>query len=209
MGSCACPKPTKLTAIPKTDCPTDIGQIQKFIFQRGGYQFNAAGTPTPSDITKKADWALLVAATGDTHVVATPLIGGDPIITPGAAITNGGGDNSTLNGQAELTGKNPSDFTGVFKSLSSATKKAIQALSCELDLVVYLVNNNDKIIASEVADGVYEGFPVSSVFLSDRGNNGFGTKDVFNFQFSLKPDYDDNLAIISPESGFSPLRDIA
>lgn len=207
MAGCKCPQATALTTIPDQDCKVNLEQIQKIAVQRGGYVWDAAAV-TPTDITKKADWLLLKAAIGDTKVVVTPLVGGDPVINAGDKITNGGGDNSTLNGQEELTGKNPSQFTGVWKSLSSEVKKAMQELSCETDLVVYFINENNKIIANEIEADKYTGFPISSFFVSDRNNAGFGSKDAFNVSFNLVANWDDNLVILDPEATFRPLVDL-
>ena len=207
MSKCKCPKGAALTEIPAdADCPTNLEQVQKFVFQRKGYQFQAAGDPA-TDPSKKADWLALLAAVGDTKAVATPLIGGDPVITPGEPITSGGGGNDTLNGVEEVNGVNPSIFTGNFKSLASATKRAMTDLGCE-DLVVYFVNQYNQIAANEISEGVFEGFPISNFFISDRGNNGFGTKDTFAFRFSLAPRWDDYLVLITPEAGFRPLVDL-
>ena len=207
MAGCKCPKATVLSEIPTQDCDVDLEQLQKFGFQRGGYAFDLAGVP-PTDITKKADWLALKVATDDTKVVFTPLIGGDPVITAGDAITSGGGDNSTLNGVEEVQGTNPSNFTGVFKSLSSEVKAKLQELECEKDLVVYPINQNGKIVARKIAEGIYGGFPISSFHISDRNNAGFGTKDTFNVKFTLPARWDNDLVLIDPETTFRPLQDL-
>lgn len=207
MAGCNCPGNAALKPIPEQDCFVDFGQLQRNMFQRGGFSFDTNADPA-KDITKKADWLALKAAVGATKVVVTPLIGGNPIITPGEPITNGGGDNSTLNGQEELRGTNPSVFTGEYKSLSSAVKTAMVELECEKDLQVYFVNGDNKIIANKVADGVYTGFPASNFHISDRNNQGFGNPDTFNVRFSLPPRWDANAVIIDPENGFRPLQDL-
>ena len=209
MANCKCPKATTLTDIPTQDCDVDLEQLQKFGFQREGFVFdNTLVKPeVPMDITKKADWLLLKSATDDTKVVFTPLIGGDPIITAGEPILNGGGDNSTLNGVEELLGTNPSTFTGLFKSLSSEVKTAMEDLSCE-KLVVFPINQNGKIIANKIAEGVYTGFPIQGFHISDRNNNGFGTKDTFAVRFTLPARWDRNLVLLDPETGFRPLVDL-
>lgn len=210
MANCKCPKATELTDIPTQDCDVDLEQLQKFGFQRDGFMFDATAVApaTPTDITKKADWLTLKTATDETKVVFTPLIGGDPIITAGEPILNGGGDNSTLNGVEELQGTNPSTFTGVFKSLASNVKTALVDLECEKNLVVYFVNQNGKIIANQVAEGQYTGFPVQGFHITDRNNNGFGTKDTFAVRFTLPARWDANLVILDPENGFRPLVDL-
>lgn len=210
MGNCKCPKATTLTDIPMQNCDVDLEQLQKFGFQRDGFKFNntLVSPEVPTDITKKADWLVLKSATDDTKVVFTPLIGGDPVITSGDPILNGGGDNSTLNGVEELLGTNPSTFTGVFKSLSSTVKKALSELECETNLVVFPINQNGKIIANKIAEGIYTGFPIQGFHITDRTNNGFGTKDTFRVRFTLPARWDDNLVILDPENGFRPLVDL-
>ena len=208
MANCKCPANTALTSIPTQDCRVDLEQMQKFIFQRGGYIWDAAGTPTPTDITAKADWLTLKAATDDTKVVVTPLVGGDPAIAAGEKVSNGGGDNSTLNGEEELLGKQPSVFTGVWKSLAPAVKKAMEELTCETDLVVYPVNQHNKIIAKQVDVDKYAGIPISSFFISDRNNSGFATKDTFNVSWNLPAGWDNDLVMLDPEANFRPLVDL-
>lgn len=208
MANCKCPPETAIGDILTQDCAVDFEQLQKYVFQRGGFMWDSAGTPVPYDITKKSDWALLKSATDSKKVVSTPLIGGDPIITAGEPILNGGGDNSTLNGVEELQGTNPSTFTGMFKSLSSEVKGSMVGLECEDDLQVYFINQNDKIIANKVADGQYTGFPVQGFHISDRTNGGFGTKDTFAVRFTLPARWDNNAVIVDPETGFRPLKDL-
>lgn len=207
MANCKCPQGSELADIPEQDCKVDFEQLQKFIFQREGYEWDAGATPTPMDITKKADWLTLKAATGNTKVVVTPLIGGDPVITPGEPILNGGGDNSTLNGVEELQGTNPSTFTGVFKSLASDVKTAMVDLECE-NLVVYPINQNGKIIAKKTGTGKYVGIPVQGFHIGDRSNQGFGTKDTFAVRFTLPARWDNDVELIEPEVGFRPLVDL-
>jgi hypothetical protein len=208
MAGCNCPASASLTTIPTQDCAVNVGQLQKNVFQREGFRFDAEADPTPHDITKKADWLALKAAVNGTKVVVTPLIGGDPIITAGEPITNGGGDNSTLNGVEELQGTNPSVFTAVYKSLGSKLKSAMVGLECEKNLVVYFVNQDNKIIANEIEPGVYTGFPVTGFHITDRNNAGFGTNDTFGVRFSLPARWDENLVILDPETGFRPLQDL-
>jgi hypothetical protein len=160
------------------------------------------------DPTKKADWLTLKAATDNEKVVFTPLIGGDPVIAAGEPITTGGGDNSTLNGVEEVQGTNPSIFTGLYKSLSPAVKAKLTELACEKDLVIYPINDSNKIFANKIATGQYMGIPITGFHVSDRNNNGFGTKDTFAVRFSLPAGWDNTLELIEPETGFRPLSDL-
>jgi hypothetical protein len=203
---CNCPAPKSLTEIIAEVCGVNLKQIQRLGFQRrqSGFPFDE------NSILDLAEWQTYLTAGGDTKIVVTPLIGGDPVIEAGDKITTGGGDNSTLNGVEELEGVNPSNFSAVFKSLSSITEQQIKKLICEKNLVVYLFLQGGNIAC--VSDDVINagtkrnGFPCESVFLSDRNNAGFGTKDTFNFSFALPAGWSENLVIFKPN--FNPLTDL-
>lgn len=209
LFECSCPKATALTDVPTQDCPIDFSQIQRYGFQRGGNSFDtSAGTPT--DITLLADWQTLRTAIDDTKIVVSPLIGADPIITPGDPISNGGGDNSTLNGVEEITGTNPSSASATFNSLSPEIEKAMKALICEPDLTVYLFLKGGKIVAKKiVADQQYSGLPIQSFFFGDRGNEGFGTKDTNFMSFQLPAGWSEDIEVFDAvDLDFNPLTDL-
>ena len=206
---CNCPKNTALTEIPQQDCPFNLRQIQRYIFQRGGYLFDVAGTP-PSDIQLLADWQALKTVMDDTKVVITPLIGADPVIESGDAITNGGGDNSTLNGVEENEGTNPASASAMFKSISPEIEKAMKNLICETDLVVYFVLQGGRIAAKKIeGSDQYTGFTAQSFFFSDRGNQGFGTKDLNTMTFQMPAGWSEDIVIFdSDELNFNPITDL-
>jgi hypothetical protein len=205
MDTCNCPAPTSLTEIPKQDCGVNLKQIQRVAFQRNGNQFGADAT-VPNTILELADWQALMAATDNTKIVITPLIGANPTIEPGDAITSGGGDNSTLNGVEEVEGVNPSAFSCEFKELSPAIEKAMKTLLCEKSLTVYLILQGGKIAVVEIDTDKYKGFGIQSPFLSDRGNQGYATKDTHTMSFSLAAGWSEDLVIITPN--FNPLTEL-
>lgn len=204
MKGCDCPKPTALTDIPTSDCPFDIKQIQKIIFQRGGNKFLL------DTIKTLAAWTPLKTAIDSTKIVVSPFVGGNPIIAPGGAITEGGGDNSTLNGIEEVTGSNPSLFTCDFKSLKPAQEEAFKKLICEKNLQVYFVTEENKIIATQEglaeADS-HKGLPISAFYFDDRDNQGFGKQDLNKLRFSLASGWSTKIVKIVAED-FSPLTDL-
>ncbi len=61
-------------------------------------------------------------------------------------------------------------------------------------------------IGAATATGGRNGFNCESVFLSDRNNAGFGTKDTFNFSFALPAGWSENLIVVKPN--FNPLTDL-
>jgi hypothetical protein len=200
---CNCPAPTMLTSIGLITCGVDMTQIQRMAFQRIGDTFDGV----VSDILELADWQTKMSAVDDTKIVVTPLIGGDPTIEAGEAITNGGGDNSTLNGAEEVEGVNPSSFSCFFKSLSAEVEKALKALICEPNLRVYFFLQGGKIACVDVTAPEYEAFLLSGQpFISDRNNAGYGTKDTVNMSFNLAEGWSNDLVILEPN--FNPLTDL-
>lgn len=203
MDCSTCGENTPLIEIIAEFCGVDLRQIQKLGFQRR----QAAASFTATTILQLSEWQDYLTATDDTKIVITPYIRANAQIEAGAAITTGGGDNSTLNGVEENEGVNPSRFSGQFKSLSPAVEKAIKALNCELDLTVYLFLQGGLIVCTEITSTTYNGITIQSFFLSDRNNAGFGTKDTFNTSFAIPAGWSENICKpIKPN--FNPLTDL-
>ncbi|QHB40970.1 major head protein [Flavobacterium phage vB_FspS_tant8-1] len=202
---CNCPAPSALTEIVAENCGVDLKQIQRLGFQRVGDLFDAGGSPA-TDILTLSVWQAKMTATDNTKIVVTPIIGGDPVIEAGEAITNGGGDNSTMNGVEEVEGVNPSSFSCIFKSLPATTEKAMKKLMCEKNLVVYLFLQGGRIAVVKVSADQKKGFPIQSVFVSDRSNSGYGSKDMVNMSFQLSEGWSDDLEIVKPN--FNPLTEL-
>lgn len=200
---CNCPALSALVAIVAENCGVDLKQIQRLGFQRAGDTFDGTAL---TDIMDLSSWQTKIAAVDSTKIVLTPMISGDAIIEAGEAITNGGGDNSTLNGAEEIQGTNPSAFSCVFRSLSSTVEKQLKALICERNLVVYLFVQGGRIAVVKVATDIYKGFPIQSVFVSDRNNAGYGTLDSVSMRFSLAEGWSNDLVIVKPD--FNPFTDI-
>ena len=216
---CTCPSTGILTQIPSANCPFDLKQIQRIAFgTRGIVLWDSAtgngaadGTPLPmkdAQLDTKADWTIATTATDNSLLVITPLIGGEPKIEAGEAITEGGGDNTTLNGVELTVGTNPSKFSTKFNSLSPEQEKAIKAISCE-EVEVYFFTQDGSIIASkpDAAKENVRGFIADSFYFSDRNNEGFGTKDFFTMSFSLRAGWSEKLVKVKAID-FNPLYDI-
>lgn len=214
--NCNCPNDGILLEIPDENCPFDLKQVQRLAFATQGKVIwdsgtgSGAGNGVPqanSQVDTLADWQARRTATDNTKIVVTPKIGGDPIIEAGEAITEGGGDNSTLNGVEEVTGTNPSKFSCVFKSIAPATEKALKDLMCQ-SLEVYLFLEGGRIACEQIEGGVqHKGLNLQSMFVGDRNNKGYGTKDTNQLMFSLPSGWSENLVIVTPTT-FNPLYDI-
>jgi hypothetical protein len=206
-----CPLDPALADIPASACPENIGQIQRFWFVRKGQVIWDVVTPannlptTPStpdisglDVTVAAGWNLLFTATNEFKVVKSPLIGGDSTLTAGTTITQGGGDNSTLNGETLVNGINPTDGSARFDSLTGAQIAAFRKLACEGNgLEVYLISQEGKIWGSKVGD-LLTGFDATNVVLGSMSNAGFGTRDNNTLTFQLQFDWDESKYAVTP-----------
>ena len=201
-----CPLDPSLTDIPASACPENIGQIQRYWFVRKGQVIWDVVTPAnnvPATITGQAPedaagWNILFAAADDTKVVKSPLIGGDSTLTAGTTISQGGGDNSTLNGSTLINGINPTDGSARFDSLTGSQIAAFRTLACEGNgLEVYLVSQEGKIWGSKVGDLV-TGFDCTNVVLGSMSNAGFGTRDSNVLTFQLAFDWDETKYAVTP-----------
>ena len=209
-----CPLATSLTDIPSSACPENIGQIQRYWFVRKGvvvldtlapaFANSTPATMVGQDPTLLATWNILFSAADDSHVVLTPLIGGDSTITASAPTTFGGGDNSTLNGEQFVTAIPPSDASVRFDSLTAAQIAAFRKLTCEGNgLEVFLISQEGKIWGSQTGD-LFKGFDCTNVVLGSLTNNGFGTRDSNTMTFQLPFDWDETKAFLTP-SDFNAL----
>ena len=206
MEICDCPGAPALTTILRATCKQNLGQLQRFLFQRPGHVFDAAGTPTPNPIDTLASWTPLFAANNDTKVVSSPYV--ENFVIPRAErITEGGGDNSTIDGREIHLGWGAISALGQVAEVPGNIIKSIKKLMCEADLVVYPINQYGQIIGID-AEGLAEdgtpsgkvtGIPISSFFVSDLDNNGLNTRDKGDFGFSLDFGWRDDLVMVKPD----------
>jgi hypothetical protein len=196
---CVCPKPTALTTVERVTCRESLGQIQRFIFQRPGFHFDADADPT-KDITLLASWTPLWVAAGDTKIVSTPLLE-NVIIPKPEKISEGGGDNTTIDGREIVLGAGAITATGSLAEVPGKIIKQLKALMCE-ELVAFGVNQFGKIIGiandlATPADDVI-GIPVYTLWVSDAGNDGLNTRDKADISFALDYGWRDDLVIVTP-----------
>ena len=215
LPGCDCGTPADLTTMVNPLCLEDIGQIQRgFIVKKGNVVWD---TTTPlnnlpasiaSDlITEEAGWATLIALATDDKVVVTPLaLAYNSTITAGSAVTTGGGDNSTPNGEIQHNGFNPADLVIQFGSMSKDQVSIMRKWGCD-NLEMYFINNAGQIIArldDSGAQDLVTGFPLINFRLGSKTNAGFGTKDFNESTAQLAFDYDEFLAWYTP-TDFSAL----
>jgi hypothetical protein len=196
--ACNCPVPAALTTITSTSCPEEMGQIQRVWFVRKGQVVwdtataGAANVPvtiTGDLVTVVAGWTTLSTAPDDTKVIFAPLFGGDIVINPGDIITQGGNDNSTLNGQTYFVAFPDSTFSARYDQLTATQTSELKLLICE-DLEAYFINEDGDIIGDASTSGTFKGFDVTNVALQSRSVQGFATRDSNILTFQLDADWD-------------------
>jgi len=202
MEACVCPKPASLTDVLRATCKENLGQIQRFIFQRVGEDNHFAVAPGGLGlITALASWTPLWIATDDSKVVSSPYVE-NFVIPRTEAVTEGGGDNSTLDGIEMVIGANAATAIGQIAETPSSILAALRTLMCEPELQVYMINQWGQVIGRDnlpEAPGTdVVGIPIRAFFVSDADNNGLNTRDKADIRFGLEYGWRDNLAIIKP-----------
>ena len=192
---CVCPLPAALGSPPVVECPENLGQIQKLLFVR---KSDTATFADETTIVLIINWTPLLTAVDDTKVVATHFFE-NHIIPQAEPITEGGGDNTTLNGVEQVLGVGPITVTGNFRNVPNAHIKALKALICE-DLSVFMVNNNGKIIGKQPGGTGTGVFPIDiyTWFIADAGSEGLNTADKANFRYSLVEGWRDDIVLFTP-----------
>ncbi len=211
MVTCSCPAATSITSIPAVTCAENFGQIQKIAFQR----VHSSGTTknsftTAAAITALASWTTYTTANDGTKIVVSPYINA-PATEAGAPRTAGGG-NESLGGIEEIVGREPTSFTATLNGVPQSVVKAMKALECESEvgnLGVYLFNEAGQIacLVDETTATTHYPIPVRSFFVGDKAFGGLEAKDTNALQFSLPPNWSDQLVFVTP-ADFNPLTDL-
>lgn len=199
-----CPKPTALTAIPDNGCGMKFDQIVRLALQRTQDPASFDGTTL---ITAEANWDTLIAASGNTKIVKTPIFA-DLVIPSSEAAEEGGNDNSTVGGVPQYLGENPVKVTGVFRNLLSATKLQLDKLAGESlasngvsQIWIYAFNRHGKLI-SKGNDGI----PIYNFRLGTFGSEGYQQDNKCPFSFWLPADWD--ASVVMTSLAFNPLTAI-
>src|SRR5689334_19048919 len=202
MDACVCPLPSALTTIPAQTCKEDIGQVQKIVFQRRGNNFITAS----NSIATLSSWTATFAASGNTKTVITPFIENFVIPSP-EPITEGGGDNTTLDGRELVVGETNPVSTSMMRSVDNLIVAAMRSLRCE-DLVVYLINEWGRIIGTTADAGAnVTGIPIHAFWVGSSDNKGKNTQDQAPMRFGLAANWRDTIHFATP-SNFNALTDL-
>lgn len=195
--ACTCPTPTVIGSVITEIKPCDVnfGQTQKMIFWRAG------NTVSIASAVLLATWTDLLVATGDTKAVVTPFIGA-PTNEGGEAIEFGSG-NEVRDGVPIILGAEPVTFTAMMYGAEQSVILAFKELMCE-DLEVILINSDGK-FGAKVVGTAMSGFPITSLFISDKKLGGYDAADTNEVKWRFRPNWSDYFTIVDPNDSFSAL----
>lgn len=192
--------------IPTIACPFNEGQILRLGFQQ------KQATPsftTAADLIDVAEWTTLLAVgAGAARIYLTPTSQDgktglyDFKIAAGAAIIQGGGDDTTLDGQEATIGYESSRWTLTGYDLPPAVILALKnLLRCGKSLTMYMINSNNQIIARTNGTS-YEGFVITNMQVPDKNVNGSRERTTILLSGYIEKDYD-TVEYISPATTFA------
>jgi len=200
-----CPRPAALLTVLRVTCPENLGQIQRAgITRAGGAMFDMDGAAgAEGDITLIGSWTPLLTDADNDKLVITPYFE-NFIIPEAAAITEGGGDNTTVDGVERVLGAGAITVTATLAGVPISIIDQLRDLMGEPALEIYLFNQYGRIVARDstplaiAAEKVYRGIPIYSLFVPYPANNGLNTIDKATFRFAFAEDWAKNRAIITP-----------
>ncbi len=205
MSVCTCPAGASIASVPNASCASDFGQIQKIIFQRVFSSGTTKNSMTQANAKLLATWAAFLAAADGTKMVITPYVEA-PTSEGGDAITYGGG-NDTVGGITKVIGRNATNMSFVLRQVVQTIPAALKKLMCEI-VGVYFVNGDGQIMGLGDSDSNLYPMPIDGLFVGDLKLNGLESPDENALSFSLRPNWSDDVVVITP-TDFNPLADLA
>ena len=193
-----CPVGAAIGGIIIDDCPSNVGQIQKFIIQRVYSTGSTLNTITAANAPLLANWTPNFTAADGTKMQITPFISA-PENELGAAITYGGG-NDTKNGELITMGYESSKFTCKILAAHAKTAESMKALIGEV-IGVYLVNEHGRIWGDSddaTTPTTYYPIEITDFTVSDRKLGGRLEPDYYMVSFNLPPNWANKLNEIIP-----------
>lgn len=175
LTTCTCPVSTTIASIVTSvnDCKVEFGQIQKLIFWRHGQYM----TTVASAISATA-WTARLSATGDKKALVSPFV---TLVIPPTEPREVGSGNEVKNGIPIQIGTLSIKAEGQIWQTDQATIKLLKDMACE-DLDVMFVNEANQ-LGYDDKNARVNGFPVTSLFVSDLSTGSYsdGSKNKFSF----------------------------
>jgi hypothetical protein len=196
MRTCTCPVGTYLTNLGTITCPESFGQTQKLVIQRAA----AAGTGgygIVSTVILAATWTALKAAVDSTKAIITPFLSG--LTTEIGKAKEFGSGNEVRNGIPIIFGTDPTKVTVKLYEYPASVIRNLKLLACEANLEIGLINELG-FLGCRVDGTIYKGFPIQSLFVSDKMLGGFDGPDYYELTFQMKPNWSDYFTIVDPSA---------
>lgn len=202
MDLFTCPAPAFLESIPIGTCPIRWDQIQKFLLRR----ISGRADLTKASIILSATITPLLTAADDTKILVTPFLS-NVLIPQGEVLTEGGNDNTTLNGIPQLRGLGFVGGTAQIKNANSDTVDTLRLITPETavqpgqtDIEVIFVTKDGKLVVREESGSGsrVEGFPIYNFVVTDVGSQGFAQDNINNISFSLAPGWSERHRLLTP-----------
>jgi hypothetical protein len=203
-----CPVGAAISDVVIDNCPSDLGQIQKVIFQRIYSTGTTKNSIPVASAPLLATWTALMSAVAGTKAQITPFISA-PENESGGPILYGGG-NDTVDGIQLVVGVEPSKFMCKLLRVPPKTAASLKGLYGET-LGVYFVNEHGRIWGDSdnaTTPTLVYPIPIRELFIGDRKLGGFQEPDHHPLQFNMSPNWSDKLYEIVP-TDFDPLTDLA
>jgi hypothetical protein len=173
-----------------TDCPFEIGQIQKLVFWRHNESFTQVASATSATV-----WTAHLAATGDTKLLVSPPA---TAIIPASEPREAGSGNEVLHGIPRNLGSNAVKVEGKMWAQDQDTIAALKAIKDEY-LDVMFINESNQLIYN-LSGTTVKGFPIHSLWISDLAAGSFSDGTFNNYSFFLEPNWSDGARITAATS---------
>ena len=192
---CICPLLPALANTPPVECPENLGQWIKLAFQRKSADFSFATEITAALLV---NWTPLIGAVDDDKIVLTHFFS-NHLVPQAEPITEGGGDNTTIDGVEDLLGYGPITVTGTFRDVPNDHITALKLFRCE-NTNIFPINNNGRILAKQPGGAGNPVFPIpiATWSISDAASQGLNTRDKANFRYSFVDGWREDLILITP-----------
>lgn len=186
-----CPLPAALVPVPAIECSFRLDQLNRLLLFRSAADLSVGEEAIDAtDLTSRATYEALLAATGVDKAVLTPLFA-EAVIPPSESNFTGGDTNETIGGVPEYNGESAVQATAAFHSIPPSVVSILQGYSQYSDatkgyigLRAFFFNENGKVFFLE-KDGVISGIPLYSFAVSNPGTEGLKTQTKNILRFTL------------------------
>jgi hypothetical protein len=200
---CECPNPAELESPVDFTCPENFDQIQKILAYRKAAKAALGWFADEAALLVEANWDALLAQTGDDKLIITPYLN-NVVIPMSEEQTEGGNDNTTINGIETYLGESFTKVTGELRGAPSEVSRAMQKVGCETTSDIgetnvesfYIARGNLLIYSVPNGGTVPEGFSIYNLRVGDVGSEGFNAKNKMPISWSKAPGWSSYFKVV-------------